>query len=261
MRSRASRRRASGLRVLPSAFAPGALPVPSRLHIRPSAHEVLPLGQDAPHLDGRAYAVGSQARPAGESPPRRPWPAPQRREDIRRQGPCRRRQPGRRRGRQHRLARGPLGARPCGQGRRDPPECRCPAQVAADPQGQRGARWRAGPGRRQGREADRQGRRPEGRQGPHRGEQVGQGQGRPDCGRQGPRRVQQDRSRRGRRGQGRRGRRSPAAGETAVATKPAAKAPTKTAAAKPAAKSTATKASASKTAAKTTTKKPAAKKS
>ena len=58
-------------------------------------------------------------------------------------------------------------------------------------------------------EDDRQGRGAEGRQGPHRRRQGRQGQGRPDRRRQGPRRAEQDRPRRGRRRQGRRSRRRP----------------------------------------------------
>ena len=41
-----------------------------------------PLGQDAPHLDGRTHAVGTEARPTGRAPPRDPAAAPHRREDA-----------------------------------------------------------------------------------------------------------------------------------------------------------------------------------
>ena len=68
----------------PRAARPSTTTIP---HQR-SAH----LGQDAPHLDGRSYAVGTQASPSGREPPRGPPAAPKRREDIRREGP-----PGRRR--------------------------------------------------------------------------------------------------------------------------------------------------------------------
>ena len=57
----------------------------------PTTSEVAHLGQDAPHLDGRSHAVRTQARPSGPEPPRGPPAAPQRREDIRREGPGRRR--------------------------------------------------------------------------------------------------------------------------------------------------------------------------
>ena len=53
------------------------------------------------------------------------------------------------------------------------------------------------------RQDDRQGRRGQGRQGPHRRRQGRQGQGRPDRCRQGPRRAEQDGPRRGCRRQGR----------------------------------------------------------
>ena len=52
-------------------------------------NEVRHLGQDAPHLDRRAYAVGTQARPQAAEPPRGPPAPPQRREDLRREGPDR----------------------------------------------------------------------------------------------------------------------------------------------------------------------------
>ena len=56
----------AGSTVIPSAFAPGAFPVPSR---RPSIPlRFFYLGQDAPHLDGRSYAVGTQACPSGRAP-------------------------------------------------------------------------------------------------------------------------------------------------------------------------------------------------
>ena len=79
------------------------------------------------------------------------------------------------------------------------------------------ARRHAGPDRGPRHEADRQGRRREGRQGPHRGRQVDQGQGRPDRGRQGPRRAQQDGPCRGRCRQGRVGDDRDGPGQQAVA--------------------------------------------
>ena len=88
------------------------------------------------------------------------------------------------------------------QGRCHPPERRRAPQVAPDPQDQRRPRWRARAVRRSRRQDDRQGRRGQGRQGPHRRRQGRQGQGRPDGRRQGPRRAEQDRPRRGRCGQG-----------------------------------------------------------
>ena len=89
-------------------------------------------------------------------------------------------------------------ARPGSQGRRDPRQRRRPTQVAADPQGQRRARWCPRADRGQADQDDRQGSRGEGRQDAHRARQGGQGQGRPDRGRQGPGSAQQDGSSRGR---------------------------------------------------------------
>ena len=141
-----------------------------------------------------------------------------------------------------RPGRGAQRARPRRQGRRDPPERRRPPQVAPDPQGQRRARWRARPDRRPRRQDDRQGRRGQGRQGPHRGRQGRQGQGRPDRRRQGPRRAEQDRPSRGCRRQGRRrgerhGRAAEAKPAKAAAPKAAdqGRAPTKASATKAAA--------------------------
>ena len=73
--------------VIPSAFAPGAHPVPRARRPSPTHQRSAHLGQDAPHLDGRSHAVGTQASPSGREPPRGPPAAPQRREDIRREGP------------------------------------------------------------------------------------------------------------------------------------------------------------------------------
>ena len=128
--------------------------------------------------------------------------------------------------------RGAQRARSRGEGRCHPPERRRAPQVAPDPQGQRRPRRcrRADVGPRH--QADRQGRRGQGRQGPHRGRQVDQGQGRPDRRRQGSRRAEQDGPRRGcccrcgrRRGERRRdGTTEAPAKTTKAAAKPAAKA-------------------------------------
>ena len=125
--------------VVPSAFAPGTHPV-SRCpdhHIR-SHSRGSPLGQDAPHLDGRPDTVGTQARSPGGAPSRHPGPAAHRREDLCRQGPDRGRQPrSRAGGRAVALARCAVGARSRGEGRCHPSERRRAPQVAPDPQGQR----------------------------------------------------------------------------------------------------------------------------
>ena len=116
-----------------------------------------------------------------------------------------------------------VGARQGSPQRSAPQERRRPPQVAPDPQGQRRPRWRARPDGRQADQDDRHRRRRQGRQGPDRGRQVGQGEGRPDGRRQGPRRAVEVGSSRGRRrgrgeGRGRRGRQRPA---KATATKAA----------------------------------------
>ena len=85
--------------------------------------EVRPLGQDAPHLDGRSYAVRTQEGPSGPESPRGPAASPNRREDVRREGSerCRpaRRIDDRPRGR---AGRGPQRTRSRRQGRCHPPE-------------------------------------------------------------------------------------------------------------------------------------------
>ena len=124
-----------------------------------------------------------------------------------------------------RPARGAQRPRPRGQGRCHPPERRRAPQVAPDPQGQRRARWRPMSVRRPVDQADRQGRRREGRQGPHRRRQGRQGQGRPDRRRQGPRRAEQDGPRRGRRRQGRRRGRAARRSRPKAAAKATTKAP------------------------------------
>src|SRR6187401_1564913 len=101
--------------VVPSALASGAHPAPAyRDQPTPSIREV-PLGQDAPHLVGRPHTVGSQARPAGDPPPRGAGPASKRREDLRRESPEHRRH-GRTRGDDHRPPRSTLGAGPGREG-------------------------------------------------------------------------------------------------------------------------------------------------